>query len=91
MIAVKEAVKIAFQLFEELYDTRKFEDVLLEAVEMAEDRSAWLVTVGFYRRMPSVNLVESIGSRKYVRTYKTFHIDAASGEMIAMKQGAEEA
>ena len=90
MIGVKDAVKIAFQLFQELYDTRKFEDILLEEVEMAQDRSAWLVTVGFYRRMPSVNLVESIGSKKYIRTYKTFHIDAASGEMISMKQGAGE-
>jgi hypothetical protein len=88
MIGVKEAVKIAYQLFQELYDTRKFEDVLLEEVEMAKDRSAWQVTIGFYRRVPSVNLVESIGSRKYVRTYKTFQIDAASGEMISMKQGA---
>ena len=86
MIGVKEAVKIAFQLFQELYDTRKFEDVLLEEVEMAPDRSAWMVTVGFYRRMPSVNLVESIGSKKYIRTFKTFHIDAGSGEMISMKQ-----
>lgn len=88
MIGVKEAVKIAFQLFQELYDTKKFEDILLEEVEMAPDRTEWRVTVGFYRRMPSVNLVESIGSKKYLRTYKTFHIDAASGEMISMKQGA---
>ena len=91
MIGVKEAVKIAFQLFHELYDTRKFEDVLLEEVEMSPDRAAWRVTVGFYRRMPSVNLVESIGSKKFVRTAKTFHIDAASGELTAMKQGAGEA
>jgi hypothetical protein len=90
MIGVKEAVKIAFQLFQELYDTRKFEDILLEEVEMAQDRTAWLVTVGFYRRMPSVNLVESIGSKKYLRTYKTFHIDAVSGEMISMKKGTWE-
>jgi hypothetical protein len=90
MIGVKDAVKIAFQLFQELYDTRKFENVLLEEVEMAQDQAAWLVTIGFYRRMPSVNLVESIGSKKYVRTYKTFHIDADSGEMISMKQGARE-
>lgn len=90
MIGVKEAVKIAFQLFQELYDTRKFEDILLEEVEMAQDRTAWLVTVGFYRRMPSVNLVESIGSKKYLRTYKTFRIDAVSGEMISMKKGTWE-
>ncbi|AOY58763.1 hypothetical protein [Desulfococcus multivorans] len=87
MIDVRAAVKIAFQLFQELYDTRRFEDVLLEAVELSQDRTTWQVTIGFYRRMPSVNLVESIGSKKYVRTYKTFHIDAATGDMIAMRQG----
>ena len=90
MIGVKEAVSIAFKLFQELYDTRRFEDILLEEVEMAEDRTAWQVTIGFYRRMPSVNLVESIGSKKYIRTYKIFRIDAGSGEMISMKQGAWE-
>jgi hypothetical protein len=85
MITVKSAVQIAFDLFKELYDTKKFEDILLEEVELSEDKNSWLVTLGFYRQMPSVNIMESLGSKKYIRTYKTIEIDAASGEMIAMK------
>jgi len=85
MIKVKTAVQIAFDLFKELKDTKKFEDILLEEVELSEDKNTWLVTLGFYRQMPSVNIMESLGSKKYIRTYKTLEIDAASGEMIAMK------
>ena len=85
MIEVKQAVKMAFELFKELYDTKKFEDILLEEVELSEDKTKWLVTLGFYRQVPSVNIMESIGSKKYVRTYKTLYIDADSGEMVSMK------
>lgn len=85
MLSVKKAVKIAFQLFGELYDAKKFEDILLEEVELSEDKTSWRVTLGFYRQMPSVNIMESIGSKKFVRTYKTLNIDAVSGEMISMK------
>lgn len=85
MIGVKDAVKIALDLFKELYDTKKFEDILLEEVELSSDKAAWLVTLGFYRQAPSVNIMESLGAKHYVRTYKTLQIDAESGAMIAMK------
>ena len=85
MIGVKDAVSIAFGLFRELYDTSRFEDVLLEAVEQAPDKKTWEVIIGFARRAPAVNIVESFGSRKYFRSYKLFRIDAQSGEMVAMK------
>jgi hypothetical protein len=70
MIEVKTAVKIAYDFFKELYDTRKFEDILLEEVELSEDKTIWMVTLGFYRQTPSVNIMESIGSKKYIRAYK---------------------
>lgn len=85
MIEVKTAVKIAYDLFKELYDTRKFEDILLEEVELSDDKTVWMVTLGFYRQTPSVNIMESIGSKKYIRAFKTLQIDAESGTMIAMK------
>ena len=85
MIGVKEAVKIAFELFEELYDTKKFEDVLLEEVELSGDNATWIVTIGFARQAPSVNIMESIGSKKYMRSFKKFEINAASGQMVSMK------
>ena len=85
MVEVKTAVKIAYDFFKELYDTRKFEDILLEEVELSEDKTIWMVTLGFYRQAPSVNIMESIGSKKYIRAYKTLQIDAESGAMVAMK------
>jgi hypothetical protein len=85
MIKVEDAVKIAFELLKELYDTKKFEDVMLEEVEMAEDSNAWLVTLGFSRQIPSENIMEAIGSKKYLRSFKVFRINADNGEMISMK------
>lgn len=85
MIDVKQAVKIAFELFHELYDAKRFEDVLLEEVELSKDQNSWLVTIGFYRKIPSANIMESIGSKKFCRDYKMFLIDADTGKLISMK------
>ena len=90
MLEVKNAVKIAFELFKELYDTKKFEDILLEEIALSENKTSWLITLGFYRRAPSVNIMESIGSKKYIRMYKTLQIDANTGEMISMKNWSRE-
>ncbi|UCD32026.1 MAG: hypothetical protein JSW04_13720 [Desulfobacterales bacterium] len=88
MIKVKNAVKRAFEVFNELYAAKKFEDILLEEVELSDDSASWLVTIGFYRRAPSINIIESIGSKKYIRMYKTIRIDAATGKLISMKNGS---
>ena len=85
MIDVKEAVQIAFGFFNDLYDTKKFADVMLEEIELSEDKSAWRVTLGFSRQIPSVNIMEAIGSKKYIRSQKLFQIDAANGGLLAMK------
>jgi hypothetical protein len=85
MIPVKDAVNRAFDHFGELYGRRRFEDVILEEVALSEDRSRWLVTIGFSRQAPSVNIMESIGSKKYMRSFKQLEIDAETGEMVAMK------
>ena len=85
MIDVKNAVKMAFEVFNELYESKKFEDILLEEVELAGDGASWLVTIGFYRRTPSINIIESIGSKKYIRMYKVIQINADTGKLMAMK------
>lgn len=90
MLDVKSAVKTAFDLFKELYTSRRIEDVLLEEVELSPDRNVWLVTLGFCREVPSMNIMESIGSKKFQRCFKTFHIDAASGQLLAMKNSGME-
>ena len=85
MIAVKQAVKIAFELLNDLYDGKKLADVMLEEVERSQDGQQWLITISFSRQMPSENIMEAIGSRKYARSLKLFHIAADTGELVSMK------
>jgi hypothetical protein len=84
---VKEAVQAAMELLNGLYDTRKFEDILLEEVKMGDDGCHWEVTVGFSRKALSENVMEAIGSKKYIRSRKIFHINGNSGELVSMKDG----
>ena len=87
MLTVKEAVQTAMDLLNDLYDTRKFEDILLEEVEMNADGCHWQVTVGFSRKALSENVMEAIGSKKYIRSRKIFLIDANDGALVSMKDG----
>jgi hypothetical protein len=87
MLTVKQAVQAAMELLKDLYDTRKFEDILLEEVEMTDDGCHWQVTVGFSRKALSENVMEAIGSKKYIRSRKIFHIDGKSGDLLSMKAG----
>jgi len=87
MLTVKQAVQTAMDILKDLYDTRKFEDILLEEVDMDEDGRHWQVTVGFSRKALSENVMEAIGSKKYIRSRKIFNIDAKSGNLVSMKDG----
>lgn len=87
MLTVKEAVQAAMDLLKDLYDTRKFEDILLEEVEVDEDSGHWRVTIGFSRKALSENVMEAIGSKKYIRSRKIFRIHVETGELISMKDG----
>ena len=84
MIEIKAAVQTAFALLDELYDTKKYKDKLLEEVHLSEDKASWLITIGFSRPVPSINIMESFGSKKYVRTFKQFRLDAETGQLILM-------
>jgi hypothetical protein len=89
MIDVKEAVKRAMDYLEEMYDTTKFKDVLLEEVEMTEDNKYWNVTVGFTRRQTSTAegpMASLVGpSDQFRREFKVFKIDTKNGIMRSMK------
>lgn len=89
MLTVKEAVQTAMDLLKDLYDTRKFEDILLEEVQMDADGRHWQVTIGFSRKALSENVMEAIGSKKYIRSQKTFSIDGNSGHLLSMKDGGK--
>ena len=89
MIDVKTAVKLARDYFAKVYpnEIHTFQDVQLEEVELSEDESTWLVTIGFSRPLPldsfSKNAPEFL--RQYQRDYKVFRIDAQNGKVRSMK------
>jgi hypothetical protein len=85
-IAVKDAIEAALKFFSEAYDTRPFQDVLLEEVELSEDESKWSVTIGFSRPVPKQEVsIANILRTDYQREYKRIMIDANTGEVRAMK------
>lgn len=53
-------------------------DLRLEEVELSEDESKWLITLGFVR--PADNVIDSPS-----REYRRFEIDAATADVKSMK------
>ena len=89
MIDVKEAVKIAVDYLQSLYDSTKLKDILLEEVVLSDDEKYWYVTLGFSRPLevnqPLSAIVGPEYKREYKREYKVFQIDTASGQVRSMK------
>lgn len=89
---VKEAVRIALEYIKKLYEGQEaLRDLRLEEVELVENEGPdpfWLVTLGFARPSPepASALAQMVApGNKYYRVFKTFHIDAKSGKVKAMK------
>jgi len=76
MINVKTAVRKAVEYVQEFQDYLPQRDVRLEETEY-DDAGIWLITLSFPARD-----VLPFGS---ARDYKEFRIDAATGEVTAMK------
>lgn len=66
-------------------------NILLEEVEASADGKEWLITLGFdVTRQREPRAIEKLlpSFHDYVeveRIYKTFHVDAATGQVTAMK------
>jgi hypothetical protein len=92
MIDVKEAVVLAFSEVEKLYGEHAF-DLLLEEVEMTEDETYWLITVGFsllstrpgQASAARVSKTVAAALGRYERKYKVFKIDRRNGKVLSMK------
>ncbi len=90
MIDVKEAIASAKHAVSSFYEAENLVDLRLEEVELSDDERIWQITLGFY--VLNINPTQSPlaiaivgGSKKYVREYKVFRIDAESGEFRSMK------
>ncbi|NJO79529.1 MAG: hypothetical protein HC827_14105 [Cyanobacteria bacterium RM1_2_2] len=69
----------------------KLEDLRLEEAELSDDRNFWLITLGFDVPIKSLNTigelltVPNVYKKTYRREYKTFKVNAQTGEVEAMK------
>lgn len=98
-IDVKEAVRLAKDFAQGIYENEKIAQLGLEAVERSEDGRYWLVTLGFTRpwapppapsrdRDVSMSPLERVlsGARESKgREYKVFRVDAHSGAVVSME------
>ncbi|MFN6485118.1 MULTISPECIES: hypothetical protein [unclassified Nostoc] len=95
MIDVKTAVNAAYQYIKSIQDMMgsSLEDLRLEEVELSEDKSFWLITLGFDipKNPPKSRLDDLIPPSLtstlvlYEREYKLFKVNSQTGEVEAMK------
>jgi hypothetical protein len=78
---VKEAVAYAKQYVNELFGSESATNIGLEEVEFNDSGNEWRVTIGFSRPWDEPrNVFTAIaGAASPARSYKTVHIDNASG------------
>jgi len=91
-ISVKEAVTKAFEYAHDFYKPQEIPQLMLEEVELDEEKKNWLVTLGY--KSPRVIQRQTSGlagvfqpttEKESVREYKTFRIDGEDGQFISLK------
>ncbi|MBN3898531.1 MAG: hypothetical protein HWQ41_25675 [Nostoc sp. NOS(2021)] len=95
MIDVKTAVNAAHEYIKSMQDMMgsSLGDLRFEEVELSEDKSFWLITLGFDipKKPPKSRLEELIPISiaptlvLYEREYKLFKVNSQTGEVEAMK------
>ncbi|MDF5717484.1 MAG: hypothetical protein PUP93_27370 [Rhizonema sp. NSF051] len=84
------AVMAAKKYFDEIQELigSTLQDILLEELELSEDKNFWLITLGFNRPVLKTKnplFPELVASPEYKREYKLFKIDSETGEVQSMK------
>ncbi|MEH2012891.1 hypothetical protein [Nostoc sp.] len=95
MIDIKTAVNAAYEYIKSLQEMMgsSLGDLRLEEVELSEDKSFWLITLGFNipKKPPKSRLEDlipiSLASTPvlYEQEYKLFKVNSQTGEVEAMK------
>jgi hypothetical protein len=89
MIDVKQAVKIAIEYVQQLYEPEQLRDLALEEVELSEDGTIWKVTLGFNGLYNEpANAFTALAYERMAlstRAYKVFHIRASDGAVLSMR------
>lgn len=87
-IDVRAAVHAAENYLNSLQDKigTGIQDVRLEEVELSEDKTYWLITIGFNRLTDTAsNPLGLPAIPQHEREYKIFKIDTTTGEVKSMK------
>ncbi len=79
MIPVDQAVAEAVKFFQALSKNGGPQELRVEEVEMSEDGSYWLITLGF-TVLPHLPFLQ-----QSQREYKLFRVNASTGQVEAMK------
>lgn len=79
MINATEAANVAIEYLKSFYTRAK--NVVLEEVELSEEKKSWSVTISFENIDESNTNPSNIVSK----TYKIFRIDNTSGQVTAMR------
>lgn len=90
MIEVREAVEAAEEFARDAFDEDALRYLRLEEVELDASGDQWKVTLGWVTpedlRRANTGLANITGTpQKLPRTYKTFRVDAETGEVDSMK------
>lgn len=89
-ISMKEAVDRAKDYAAELYADERVDSLGLEGARKSDDGARWLITLGFARPWDLVqrrrtDLFTQEQEIVPARVFKTFAIDAESGEIVEVK------
>lgn len=86
MIDVKVAVRAAVKFITGLYEPELLNDLLLEEIELSEDKRYWLVTLGFTRYLPTPSHpLQHLAAPRTVRSYKQIKVDANTAQVESLK------
>jgi hypothetical protein len=85
MIELKDAVTSAVAFARLVLEQDRVKDLLVEEVERStqENRDVWLITLSLPR--PGFEIRSLFGTSFKDRDYKTFAVDALTGEVVSMK------
>ena len=83
MTDAKEAVRIATEYMNGLYEPDQIPNLTLEEVELDEEEKHWLVTLSFSK--PHESAIEAMTGQKGIPIYKVLKIHAGEGRVLSMK------
>ena len=86
-LSAKQAIKFAFDLFNEFFDGARRSNVLLEGLEYLADDHQWLVTIGFdagREKETSSTLGFGQRIREPIRETRQFFLWAKDGSLVRM-------